>query len=140
AFIDVIVDCLIRLRCSAVAEVCAPTSQHLIESISHLRPRLDVVGYQKVSHFLLDTRYALLGRTRTQIPAAILFETVWAERLSRPIEFHHRPLAEPSVRLSPHSAPIRQTRRPYRFANGRRDPTALQRAVQRTGPLGWCGL
>ena len=44
-------------------------------------------------------------------------------RLSRPMEFHHRPLAEPSVRLSPHSAPIRQTRRPYRFANGRREPT-----------------
>ena len=34
-------------------------------------------------------------------------------RLSRPAEFHHRPLAEPSVRLSPHSAPIRQTCRPY---------------------------
>ncbi len=30
-------------------------------------------------------------------------------RVSRPAEFHHRPLAEPSVRLSPHSAPIRQT-------------------------------
>src|SRR5437879_5546660 len=29
------------------------------------------------------------------------------------MEFHHRPLAEPSVRLSPHSAPIRQTRRAY---------------------------
>jgi hypothetical protein len=46
------------------------------------------------------------------------------ERLSRPMEFHRRPLAEPSVKLSPHSAPIRQTRRPFRFANGRRDPTA----------------
>src|SRR6267378_1157273 len=34
-------------------------------------------------------------------------------RVSRPAEFHHRPLAEPSVRLSPHSAPIRQTGRPY---------------------------
>jgi len=30
-------------------------------------------------------------------------------RVSRPAELHHRPLAEPSVRLSPHSAPIRQT-------------------------------
>jgi NAD(P)-dependent dehydrogenase (short-subunit alcohol dehydrogenase family) len=29
--------------------------------------------------------------------------------VSRPAELHHRPLAEPSVRLSPHSAPIRQT-------------------------------
>src|SRR3989442_12086331 len=34
--------------------------------------------------------------------------------VSRPAEFHHRPLAEPSVRLSPHSAPIRQTFRSYR--------------------------
>ena len=34
-------------------------------------------------------------------------------RVSRPAEFHHRPLAEPSVRLSPHSAPIRQTCRSY---------------------------
>src|SRR5258707_4455655 len=34
-------------------------------------------------------------------------------RLSRPAESHHRPLAEPSVRLSPHSAPIRQPGRPY---------------------------
>ena len=61
-------------------------------------------------------------------------------RLSRPMDFHHRPLAEPSVRLSPHSAPIRQTRRPYRFASGRRDPTAPERAVQKTGQPGWCGL
>ena len=44
-------------------------------------------------------------------------------RMSRPGESHPEPLAEPSVKLSPHSAPIRQTRRPYRFANGRRDPT-----------------
>src|ERR1035438_6433164 len=28
-------------------------------------------------------------------------------RVSRPVELHHRPLAEPSVKLSPHSAPIR---------------------------------
>jgi hypothetical protein len=34
-------------------------------------------------------------------------------RVSRPAEFRHRPLAEPSVRLSPHSAPIRQTCRSY---------------------------
>jgi hypothetical protein len=33
--------------------------------------------------------------------------------VSRPAELHRRPLAEPSVRLSPHSAPIRQTCRSY---------------------------
>jgi hypothetical protein len=42
-------------------------------------------------------------------------------RVSRPLEFHHRPLAEPSVRLSPHSAPIRRTRRSYLPASERRD-------------------
>src|SRR2546425_3155 len=40
-------------------------------------------------------------------------------RVSRPAEFHHRPLAEPSVRLSPHSAPIRQTGRPYGLSGTR---------------------
>src|SRR6266446_9136726 len=41
-------------------------------------------------------------------------------RVSRPAEFRHRPLAEPSVRLSPHSAPIRQTFRSYRSASVQR--------------------
>ena len=34
-------------------------------------------------------------------------------RVSRPAELHRRPLAEPSVRLSPHSAPIRPTCQSY---------------------------
>jgi hypothetical protein len=40
-------------------------------------------------------------------------------RVSRPAEFRHRPLAEPSVRLSPHSAPIRQACRSYGFSVAR---------------------
>ena len=36
--------------------------------------------------------------------------------VSRPGESRLEPLAEPSVRLSPHSAPIKRTRRPYRFS------------------------
>ena len=44
----------------------------------------------------------------------------FAARVSRPAEFRHRPLAEPSVRLSPHSAPIRQTFRSYRSASVQR--------------------
>jgi hypothetical protein len=39
--------------------------------------------------------------------------------VSRPAELHHRPLAEPSVRLSPHSAPIRQTCRSYSLSVAR---------------------
>src|SRR5271169_3881189 len=41
-------------------------------------------------------------------------------RVSRPTELHRQPLAEPSVRLSPHSAPIRQTCRSSRSASARR--------------------
>jgi hypothetical protein len=86
AFVDIIVDRLICLCRRAVAEICAPTSQNLIQSIPHLRPHLDVVRHQKISHFLLDTRYTLLGRTRSQIPTAIRLEAMWAERISQKIK------------------------------------------------------
>src|SRR5215470_11580588 len=71
--------------------------------------------------------HRLVGNCGTEVDEELslpIFRSSRPKRLSRPMEFHRRPLAEPSVRLSPHSAPIRQTRRPYRFANGRRDPTA----------------
>src|SRR3954447_4274475 len=64
-FVDIIVDRLICLCRRAVAEICAPTSQNQIQLIPHLGPRLNVIRYQKISHFLLDTRHALLGRTCT---------------------------------------------------------------------------
>src|SRR3954447_12989938 len=83
AFVDVIVDRLICLCRRAVAEICAPTSQNLIQSIPHLGPRLNVIRHQKISHFLLDTRHALLRRTRTQIPTAIRLEAMWAERITQ---------------------------------------------------------
>src|SRR5216684_9132352 len=56
------------------------------------------------------------------------YEPVLEGRVSRPAELHHRPLAEPSVRLSPHSAPIRQTCRSYRSASVQRGPRFLGRA------------
>ncbi len=45
--------------------------------------------------------------------------------VSRPAEFHRQPLAGPSVKLSLHWAPIRQTRRSCRAANARRGRGAL---------------
>ena len=48
-----------------------------------------------------------------------------AALVSRPAEFHRQPLAEPSVKLSLHWAPIRQTRRSCRAANARRGRGAL---------------
>src|SRR5215471_4651164 len=41
--------------------------------------------------------------------------------VSRPEELHLRPLAELCMRLSPHTAPIRQTCRPYLSASAQRD-------------------
>jgi hypothetical protein len=35
-------------------------------------------------------------------------------RVSRPVESHHQPLAEPDVNLSAHPAPIKQTCQSYR--------------------------
>ena len=55
-------------------------------------------------------------------------------RVSRPAGFHHRPLAEPSVRLSPHSAPIRQTCRSYRAANVRKDSRFPGQAFRESAP------
>jgi hypothetical protein len=52
---------------------------------------------------------------------AFRFRDIEAFVVSRPEEFHLRPLAEPCVRLSPHTAPVGRTRRQYLFANVRRD-------------------
>ena len=51
------------------------------------------------------------------------------QRASRPVEFHHRPLTEPSVKLSPHSAPIRRTSRSYRVASAQRSPDTREPAA-----------
>jgi len=63
-----------------------------------------------------------------------------SEWVSRPAGFHHRPLAEPSVRLSPHSAPIRQTCRSYRAANVRKDSRFPGQAFRESDPRGSCEL
>jgi hypothetical protein len=60
--------------------------------------------------------------------------------VSRPAGFHHRPLAELSVRLSPHSAPIRQTCRSCRAASVRRGPRFHGQAFRESEPRGSCEL
>ena len=72
----------------------------------HAPPKL---GFHLVQLRLQPFAYRL-PQHREHSVASLLRANV---RVSRPAEFHHRPLAEPSVRLSPHSAPIRQTCRPY---------------------------
>ena len=59
---------------------------------------------------------------------------------SRPAELHRQPLTEPSVRLSPHSAPIRQTHQSSRSANVQRYPRIPSPAVLENDSLGLCGV
>jgi hypothetical protein len=75
---------------------------------------------------------ALTYRATVDVPARF--------RVSRPAGFHHWPLAEPSVRLSPHSAPIRQTCRSYRAANVRKDSRLPGQAFRESDPRGSCEL
>jgi len=59
---------------------------------------------------------------------------------SRPAESHRQPLTEPSVRLSPHSAPIRQTHQSSRSANVQNIHAYPSPAVLGTDSLGLCGV
>jgi len=52
--------------------------------------------------------------------------------VSRPAELHHQPLAESSMRLSPHWAPITQTRRSCRAASARRGQGVFAPAFQQS--------
>src|SRR5215471_8678279 len=103
----------------------------LIESVI----KLPDVGIEHPAHFSRSDPY----RQRVQ---TLMWTTTGPEpiRVSRPAEFHRQPLVEPSVRLSPHSAPIRQTCRSSRVANARRDPRAPWPALGETGWLGAGGL
>src|SRR5436189_6008457 len=77
------------------------------------------------SHVLLDHPQLRPHAVAPGLPFDLEFaRTGFAadEGVSRPAGFHRQPLAEPSVRLSPHSAPIRQTCRSCRAASVRIDP------------------
>src|SRR5512132_582945 len=121
-------------------EVVGPADQHPIEPFHHC-PRIlpDFVAPGLVADSSTDTLYPILGWYRAQIDSTPPHRVAASERLSRPAEFHHRPLAEPSVKLSPHSAPIKQTRQSFRSANVQRDPRIPSQAVEGTDSLGFCG-
>jgi len=59
-----------------------------------------------------------------------------AQTCENPWELHRQPLAEPSVRLSPHSAPIRQTCRSSRSASARRVLRCSLRCFGESGSRG----
>src|SRR5215831_1279429 len=110
----------------AEVEVVLPASQVPVDLLYQLRDRLEALPMIGHRVQLGPLPFQGLGRrTHVQIPPpSPLQVVVVAERVSRPAELHRQPLVEPSVRLSPHSAPIRQTCRSSRVASERRDPRA----------------
>ena len=73
-----------------------------------------ITSAAKPDDFVLRDELRALAELGDLTSAAIRYQQRTEEledsgrpRVSRPVELHHRPLAEPSMRLSPHSAPIR---------------------------------
>jgi hypothetical protein len=123
------------------AEVVRPSDDLAVEHLyQRLGGLLSLTSSSRFANRLTDALHPFLRRGRAQIGPARLRRIAPTKRVSRPAEFHRQPLVEPSVRLSPHSAPIRQTCRSSRVASERRDPRAPWQAVGETGWPGSCGL
>src|SRR3984893_16226850 len=94
---------------------------------------VDPVGHRAAE--LLDQEVMHTDFLRVALGA--IFAPVVAEiadqLVSRPAGFPPQPLAERGMRLSPHTAPIRQTRRSFRCANVRRDRRGSGPASQESG-------
>src|ERR1039457_2983486 len=121
-------------------EVVGPADQYPIEPFHDcLRILPAGVSPGLVANRSTDALHSFLRGCRAQIDAAPPHRVPPPERVSRPAELHHRPLAEPDVNLSAHPAPIKQTRRSYRDPSKRRVPFAPRRAVAEIGSPGSYG-
>ena len=69
-----------------LAEVRRPAPQNAVQSIPYLGPSSDIAGHQEVSHLPPKSRHALLRRTGSQIPMAILPEAIRPERVTEKVE------------------------------------------------------
>ena len=138
-FTGMVLHCPIGFADWTKTEVIRPTVEHLVELLDH---RLMVEQYPVAPGFaadrLTDADHSLLGRNGTQIGASRLRRVATSERESSPGELHSEALAEPSVKLSPHSAPIRQTHQSYQDSSARKDPLVPLRAVEEIGSPGPC--
>ena len=93
------------------------------------------INDEALEHLLTRARRALLELadswgSKDASDAVLAFcSTLARQWASRPAEFHRQPLSEPSVKLSPHWAPIRRTSRSYRVSSVRRSPGTPQPAA-----------
>lgn len=96
----------------------------------HTLAKLLLDFLQLLPHAIADRRAPYRENSFPVLPADV--------RESSPGELHSEALAEPSVKLSPHSAPIRQTHQSYQDSSARKDPLVPLRAVEEIGSPGPC--
>src|SRR5262245_65849324 len=120
-------------------EVVDPSAQHRVDQIDHPIHGLGSVAAEHTLELPQQCRSLLELRRAVRTPDAPLTADA-AEVASRPVGFHHQPLSEPSVTLSRHWAPIRQTYRSCQFANERKDARFAGITFAGIGSRGSCGL
>jgi hypothetical protein len=91
--VDVIVDGPVCSLSAAIVEVGGPAAQKAVQFVARFRPWSDVAGNQEFTDFVLDPLHTLRGWASAQVPATVFSMAMWSERVSRPVEFHHQPLA-----------------------------------------------
>src|SRR5208283_3250482 len=92
-----------------------------------IRYDLAEFGVDEVMHL-----YRVGTAFRPVVAAGVLVGADWL--VSRPAGFRRQPLSERCVRLSPQTAPIRRTRRSFRYANVRRGRGGSEPASRGNGP------
>src|ERR1039457_5901991 len=98
---------------------------HRLQPLQGVRDGLVHALSQLRLDFFQLGRHALPDGLSLDLEEARLLARPTDVRWSRPMNFRHRPPAEPGVRLPPPSPPTRQPPRPSRVASERRDPPAL---------------
>ena len=122
-------------------EVVSPTINLPVERC-YQRCRI-LLGLTPAGHLadrLANTLHSFLGRSGAPVGPPRLRRVASTKRESRPTECHREPLVEPDMNLSAHPAPIKQTRRSYRYPSVRRVPFVPGQAFVGTGSPGPCGL
>src|SRR5262249_61706477 len=103
--------------------------------VGHGRAVLGRISCSPLARFFVCECHSISTVPRFQSPPR---RTQRADLASRPVESHHRPLIDPSVRLSPHWAPIRRTSRVCRSSSVRTTPDVLEIVVRERDRLWPC--
>ena len=106
-----------------------------IEGVDRRRLRSERRGCRRARRRSCRAGETLVAKTYSQASAPYMIRGAGRRDtlVSRPAGVHRRPLAERCVRLSPHTAPIRQTRRSFRCASVRRDQRGSGPASRESG-------